>query len=119
MNPLRRLGPYVYSTIHSYNSIWELLLIRSENRTAARDAGRLRQRFPFLDDYREAADLARQTLLPHYREYTSTVSPDPIAISLELAVFLAVVCDAVRPSAVRWPTDHPDAPGWRVNSRLP
>src|SRR5262245_8408119 len=100
MHPLQRLGPYIYSTIHSYNSIWELLLTRSESRTAARDADRLRERLPFLRDYREAADAARQTLLPHYRQYTSTVSPDPIAISLELAVLLAVFCEAVRPSAI-------------------
>lgn len=100
MNPLQRLGPYIYSTIHSYNSIWELMLTRSESRNAARDAELLRQRFPFLAAYPQLAKEARNQLSAPYREYTSTISPDPIAISLELAVFLAVVCSETRPRAI-------------------
>jgi predicted O-methyltransferase YrrM len=100
MNPLQRIGPYIYSTLHSYNSIWELLLTRSESQNAARDAERLRARFPFLANYPEMAARFRNDLSAHYREYTSTISPDPIAISLELAVFLAVACEATRPRAI-------------------
>jgi predicted O-methyltransferase YrrM len=100
MNPLQRLGPYIYSTLHSYNSIWELMLTRSESQNAARDADRLRERHPFLANYPRMAETFRDDLLAHHRAYTSAISPDPIAVSLELAVFLAVVCEAARPRAI-------------------
>jgi hypothetical protein len=92
MSVLDRMGPYVYSALHSYDSAWELLLLRGERRRADRDAERLRRRFPFLAGYAQQAHTIRERLLPAYRAYTTTISPDPIAISLELAVFLSVVC---------------------------
>jgi predicted O-methyltransferase YrrM len=100
MNPLLRIGPYVYAALHSYNSVWELSLTRSERRTAERDAERMRARFPFLTDYEGRADAVRRKLSADHRTYTRAVSPDPIAISLELAVFLGVVCDATTPRAI-------------------
>jgi predicted O-methyltransferase YrrM len=100
MNPFLRVGPYLYAALHSYNSVWELLLTRSERRTAERDAERLTARLPFLADYERRADGRRHELAAAHRAYTSSVSPDPISISLELAVFLGVVCDATRPRAI-------------------
>jgi predicted O-methyltransferase YrrM len=100
MSVLRRIGPYLYSALHSYNSAWELLLLGSERRCADRDADRLRARFSFLAGYAEQARTIRRRLLPAYRAYTATISPDPIAISLELAVFLYVVCEATNPNAM-------------------
>jgi predicted O-methyltransferase YrrM len=100
MNVLRRMGPYLYSALHSYNSAWELLLLGSECRAADRDAERLRARFPFLAAYPQQADPVRRRLLPVYRAYTRHISPGPIAISLELAVFLYVVCEATGPNTI-------------------
>src|SRR5689334_15482328 len=100
MNPLLRVGPYLYSALHSYNAVWELALTPHARRVAKRDAGRLRGRFPFLEGYEASATAMRERLLPDYRTYTRNVSPDPIAISLELSVFLAVLCDRERPGAI-------------------
>ena len=100
MSVLRRIGPYLYSALHSYNSAWELLLLGSERRCADRDADRLRARFSFLAGYTQQADTIRRRLLPAYRTYTATISPDPIAISLELAVYLYVVCEATNPNTM-------------------
>lgn len=100
MSVLRRIGPYLYSALHSYDSAWELLLLGSERRCGDRDADRLRARFPFLASYTQQAQTIRRQLLPAYRAYTATVSPDPIAISLELAVFLYVVCEATSPNTM-------------------
>ncbi|HET6148902.1 MAG TPA: hypothetical protein VFH68_15300 [Polyangia bacterium] len=95
-----RLAPYLYSIVHSHEMLWELLQLRSERRTAEQDAARLRSRFSFLGSYPSLAGAARQRLSMSYAEYTSTVSPDPIVISLALATFLAVVCDQLRPSSI-------------------
>ena len=100
MNPLLRVGPYLYSALHSYNSVWEIALLPRTRRIAKRDAERVRRRFPFLDGYQARASAARVRLAPEHRTYTRDVSPDPIAISLELSVFLSVVCDALGPRAI-------------------
>ena len=100
MSVLRRIGPYLYSALHSYNSVWELLLLGSERQRADRDADRLQARFSFLAGYSQQAETIRRRLLPAYRAYTATISPDPIAISLELAVFLYVICEATNPSTL-------------------
>ena len=100
MGVLRQIGPYLYSALHSYDSAWELLLLGSERRCGDRDADRLRARFSFLAGYPQQAHTIRQRLLPAYRGYTSTTSPDSIAISLELAVFLYVVCEATSPNTM-------------------
>lgn len=100
MSVLRRIGPYLYSALHSYDSAWELLLLGSERRRGDRDADRLRARFSFLAGYPQQAHRIRRRLLPAYRAYTATISPDPIAISLELAVFLYAVCEATNPNTM-------------------
>jgi predicted O-methyltransferase YrrM len=100
MNRLARLGPYLYLVLHSYNSAWELLLTRSVREKARRDSERLRQRFPALNDYARSAARIRQRLAAEYQDYTSTVSPGTIAISLELAIFLTALCELSRPRAI-------------------
>jgi predicted O-methyltransferase YrrM len=100
MSVLRRIGPYLYSALHAYDAAWELALLPSERRCAERDADLLRARFPFLAAYTQQAHTIRQRLLPAYRAYTTTISPGRIAISLELAIFLHMVCEATRPNTI-------------------
>jgi predicted O-methyltransferase YrrM len=99
-NVLRSVRFYLWHVLHSYNSIWALLLTPSEQRTGGRDAERFLQRFPALADYAALAAPVRLRLRAIYQDYTATVSPNLIAISLELAVFLTVVCQATRPRAI-------------------
>ena len=100
MNPLLRIGPYLYAAAHSYNALWEVAGSPRARRIAARDAERLRQRFPFFDLYAEASAPVAQRLAPAYADYTSRVSPDPIAIALPLATFLGVLCEQLRPQHI-------------------
>jgi predicted O-methyltransferase YrrM len=100
MNPLRRIGPYLYAATHSYQMVWELAASPRARRTAERDEARLRARFPFLASYPALAAPIARRLAPAYADYIANVSPDPIAISLPLAVFLAVICEQVRPGRI-------------------
>lgn len=100
MNPLLRIGPYLYAAAHSYNALWELAGARRARRIAARDAERLRQLFPFLDSYAEVSEPVAQRIALSYADYTSNVSPDPIAIALPLATFLGVICEQLRPRRI-------------------
>jgi predicted O-methyltransferase YrrM len=100
VNPLSRIGPYVYAAAHCYNAAWELLVSGHSRRIAVRDAARLRLRFPFLTDYPRLSAAARAHLAPAYARYTATVSPAPISISLELAVFLRVLCEQTHPQSI-------------------
>jgi predicted O-methyltransferase YrrM len=100
MNPISRLGPYLYAAAHAHNAVWELAATPRARRIAARDAAALCARFPSLADYRRLAAAARAALLPAYTDYTANVSPAPITIALELAVFLRVLRDQFRPRAV-------------------
>lgn len=95
-----RLGPRLYALLHSYEMLWELALVGGERRTARRDAGRLQDRLPFLATYPQVAQRFRTKLRDDYDGYVSSVSPDPIAISLELATFLAAICEFCRPEAI-------------------
>lgn len=95
-----KIAPYLYSALHSYNAACELLLLPGERRRANRDADRLRSRFPFLAVYPQRAESICQRLLPAYGAYTSAISPGLIAISLELAVFLYVLCEATSPRTI-------------------
>jgi len=100
MNPLLRLGPYLYAAAHSYNAIWELATAPRARRIAERDLARLRERFPFLGSYAEVSGPVAQRLAPAYADYIARVSPDPIAIGLPLATFLGVLCAALRPQRI-------------------
>src|SRR3990170_5565699 len=57
-----------------------------------RDTRRLRRRFPALCDPRRLA-AASARLEPTYRKYVTTVSSPHMAISLDLAAFLSVMCE--------------------------
>ena len=100
MNPIDRLGPFVYSVLHAHNMLWELMLTPSERRTAQKDIVRLRRRLPFFEGYEHSSVEVCRGLQEKYDAYVSTVSPAPIAVSLELATFLALTCEAYRPKAI-------------------
>ncbi len=100
MNLIQRLGPPLYAALHSYNTFWELLLTPRVRRTARADLARLQQRLPALADYQAAAGDVARTIEADYRDYTTHVSPGSIAVSFELAVFVSVLCRAVRPRAI-------------------
>jgi|SRR5581483_5681076 len=100
MNPLLRLGPYLYAAAHSYNAVWELATSPRARRIAERDLARLRERFPFLGSYAVASAPVAQRLAPAYADYIARVSPDPIAIGLPLATFLGVLCEQLRPRRI-------------------
>jgi predicted O-methyltransferase YrrM len=100
MNPLLRIGPYLYAAAHSYNALWELAGSPRARRIAERDAARLRQRFPFLGSYAKVSAAVAQRLTPAHADYTARVSPDPIALALPLAIFLGVLCEQLRPRRI-------------------
>jgi len=58
------------------------------------------RRFLHLQHFNILAKIMRQKLQPYYEEYVSSVSKGDQAISLELAVFLAVVCDISKPKCI-------------------
>jgi predicted O-methyltransferase YrrM len=100
MNRRARLAPYAHAVLHAHNMLWELLLTPLERRVAARDRARLEARHPFLLDYERRAAAHRYALRESYAAYTTTVSPALVTISLELAAFLAVTCEALRPESI-------------------
>src|SRR5262249_44200139 len=100
MNLRHRLGPCAYAALHAPTMLQELMLSRSERIIAHNDAVRLQVRLPFLQAYDQLASEYRGRLQRPYQDYTSRISPDPIAISLELATFLAVMCAKCRPRSI-------------------
>jgi predicted O-methyltransferase YrrM len=100
MNPLLRIGPYLYAAAHSYNAVWELATAPRARRIAERDAARLRERFPFIASYAGVSAPVAQRLAPAYADYIARVSPDPIAIARPLATFLGVLCTELSPPRV-------------------
>jgi predicted O-methyltransferase YrrM len=62
-----------------------------------RDGRRVCRDIPHLAIYNETVQRSRSDLEPYYREYVTTVSPEGMAISLELAAFMDVVCMARTP----------------------
>jgi predicted O-methyltransferase YrrM len=100
MNLRHRLGPCAYAALHAHTLLQELMLSRSERSIAQHDAVRLQVRHPFLKTYDRLAGEYRERLQRPYQDYTSRISPDPIAISLELATFLAVMCAMCRPKSI-------------------
>lgn len=74
---------------------WALRVV--EERRARRDLASLRAKLPALKDYRGLFDESRPLLEPYYAEYVTTVSTGGMAVSLELATFLHVLCRLVKP----------------------
>jgi predicted O-methyltransferase YrrM len=62
-----------------------------------RDVRRIRQAFPQLLGYHAMVERSRRELEPYYSEYVTTISIPVMAISLELAAFLDVMCMAHTP----------------------
>lgn len=67
---------------------------------ANRDKLYLEKRFPQLQGFTERQTAVLKELKPYYNEYTSEVSPDDWAISLELATFLQIFCDITKPKSI-------------------
>lgn len=63
-----------------------------------RDLRRLKERMPVLQNFSELERMHRQKLKPYYEEYISKISLDQMAISLELSVFLMILCDTLKPN---------------------
>lgn len=95
-----RVWPYLYSAMHAHELCFELMQSANERRIAQNDAARLCRLLPVLNGYGRLADKCRRDLESSYHDYTSRISPGAIAISLELATFLAVICSVTHPPRV-------------------
>jgi predicted O-methyltransferase YrrM len=65
-----------------------------------RDDATLRERIPALDEYERLAAPRRDDITPHHSAYTTSVSNDVHAASVEIAAFLQVFCEIGQPSKV-------------------
>lgn len=90
-----------YLRIDRYpHALQRRMFLALETRRGRVDSRRLQKRFPKLRGYHELASGSRRNLLPYYEEYVSGVSKDDMAISLELSVFLTVICDVFEPKRI-------------------
>lgn len=64
-----------------------------------KDALRIKYLFR-LFNFRALAKESRQKLLPFYQDYISSVSTEDQAISLELAIFILVLCNSLKPKNI-------------------
>ncbi len=64
------------------------------------DAARLRERLPELAQHRDTRERVWAQLLPLYRRFVARVSPPAQSMSLEVAGFVAHVCERCRPPRV-------------------
>jgi predicted O-methyltransferase YrrM len=64
------------------------------------DLARLRYRIPELRSFESLARESRRELEPCYREYVSNVSTPGMSVSVELAVFLDVLCRLIEPDRI-------------------
>jgi predicted O-methyltransferase YrrM len=63
-------------------------------------AARLRERLPELAGHRDARDRLWARLLPVYRRFVAHVAPPSSSMSLEVAGFLADLCEQRRPARI-------------------
>ncbi len=82
---------------HAPRRSWNLARRGLEERV---DGRQLRERLPELALYSVGADLERLALEPLYAEYIDRVSTEEMAISLELAQFLAWFCSCRSPRRI-------------------
>lgn len=71
-----------------------------EKRRGEKDKIRLQKKIPQLQDFDELSSEVRKILKPHHETYISEVSTDIMAISLELSVFLTVICKILKPKMI-------------------
>ena len=65
------------------------------------DRKRIQKQYPHLQGYfEENKNRYARVLQPFYENYVSTVSNEIMAISIELSVFLIVLCDMTRPQKI-------------------
>lgn len=67
---------------------------------ANRDKLYLEKKFPQLQGFTERQTAVAKELKPYYEEYTFDVSQEDMAISLELATFLQIFCDIMKPKHI-------------------
>jgi predicted O-methyltransferase YrrM len=94
---LQRLDPALDALFRLKGVVWGLAPGRRRRDAEAFAALCRDARFAALRDYEEFARPIRAALLPHYEHYVSRVSLGWMAVSLELAVFLAALCRVLRP----------------------
>ncbi|MBW1918393.1 MAG: hypothetical protein JRI57_10310 [Deltaproteobacteria bacterium] len=61
---------------------------------------RLEKQFPLLLEYRKHNSALKLRLKPYYEDYISTVSTPRIAISLELATLMLLLCNILNPRTI-------------------
>jgi len=64
------------------------------------DYQRLKQRVPSVSVIDQKITQASQILSPYYQIYTTSISPDDMAISLQLASFIFAFCDTIKPKRI-------------------
>ena len=72
----------------------------AEARRAARDAHRLTERYPWLASYAERAQVVSRRFRGDHTYYVTEVGHPVHAASVELVVFLTVLCEELRPARV-------------------
>jgi predicted O-methyltransferase YrrM len=92
INIRRYLRPYAYIRYvdHAISSYLESRIGKDK----------LIKRFPELAALPELQKQKRNDLLPFYQEYVANVSLSGITLSLELATFLGVLCEIIKPQAI-------------------
>ncbi len=65
-----------------------------------KDRIRLLKATPQLRDFDKLAVKIRQRLQPYYQKYVSEVSRDDMAVSLELSIFVTVMCEIFKPKSI-------------------
>lgn len=61
----------------------------------------IQKKFPALQEiYKTKKDKYKYALLPSYEEYTSKVSSEIMAVSLELSIFCILMCDMIKPQKI-------------------
>ncbi len=87
--------------IHNYPSYLRYVLKRIKLEIiGARDRRILISRFPELQNYKKSYSKYYQRYITHYKEYINNVSTEEMAISLELTIFIRVLCDIVKPGKI-------------------
>ena len=64
------------------------------------DSIRLRKKYSQLKNFSRVEKDVRKELFAYYRKYLSNISSKDMAISLELSVFLIIVCRILKPKRI-------------------
>jgi len=88
-----------YFQVKPYIGAWRRMDITPlQTARGFRDDGALRKRIPALQDYESLAAPIAAEITPHHGAYTTHVSNDVHAASVEIAVFLQLFCQLHKPT---------------------